>query len=72
MIRSREQWLEGHLSLTQENDLIIIGGYSETGYSHYSSLLYKFKCKNGSFEWSEMRVQLKIPRSEFVASLIPG
>ena len=66
--------LTKHSSITQGNDLIVIGGV--TGLNNHdeakSSSLYKLKCKNGTFEWSEMaEAQLKTPRSSFVASLIP-
>ena len=66
--------LLGHSSITQGTDLIIIGGeYAiDSIHSSYSSSLYKLKRKNGTFEWNEMKAQLKIPRNFFVAFLIPA
>ena len=61
--------LQGHSSVTQGSDLIVISG--EDGDGIFSSNLYKLSLKNKKFEWSEMNVQLKTPRSQFVTSLIP-
>ena len=69
--------LEGHSCVTQGADLIVISGGSATEANtageeyRVSSNLYKLKLKNGQFEWSIMNVKLKIPRQQFVASLIP-
>ena len=63
--------------MTQGEDLIIISGGSAheantNGEEHrISPNLYKLKLKNGQFEWSTMNVKLKIPRMQFVVSLIP-
>ena len=48
----------------------MIGGISDSG--GYSKTLYKLKCQNGNFEWSEMEVQLKTPRVYFVTSIVPA
>ena len=65
--------LSGHSSLTLRNELIVFGGESTTGGNHYSTSVYKMSCNNGIFfEWTEMAVQLKIPRTNFVASFIPN
>ena len=61
--------LYGHECVTQGNEMIVIGGYSDSG--GYSSDLFKLKLENGQFEWTTMTVKLKTPRQYFVASLIP-
>ena len=63
--------LNGHSCVTQGNELIVIGGYSNTGGSHYSSDLIKLKLENSQYEWTTMNVKLNTPRQNFVASLIP-
>ena len=62
--------INGHSSVTQGSNLIVIGGeqYGEV----YPSELYKLTLENKQFEWSEMNVHLKTPREQFVASLIPA
>ena len=57
--------------MTQGNELIVIGGHSDTGGWHYSSDLFKLKLENSQFEWTTMNVKLNTPRAYFVASLIP-
>ena len=64
--------LEGHECVTQGDQLIVIGGYSDTGGEHYSSDLFKLKLENSQFEWTSMNVQLNTARQFFVASLIPA
>ena len=62
--------LESHSSLAHENELIVLGGESEEG---YSTSVYKMSCSNGTFSnWTEMEVHLKTPRMDFVASFIPN
>ena len=61
--------LYGHECVTQGNEMIVIGGESDSGV--YSSDLFKLTLENGQFEWSTMNVKLKTPRYRFVASLIP-
>ena len=60
--------LVGHSSLSQGNDLIIVGGYS----SGYSSSIYKLTCMSGQFTWKEMDMKLKTGRYDFVADFIPN
>ena len=62
--------LEGHSSVTQGSNLIVIGGAPSN--NDYLSDLYKLTLNNNQYSWSEMDVKLKIPRREFVASLIPN
>ena len=64
----------GHSSITLSTDLVVVGGehYVETANLHWTHKVYMLKCKNGTFKWSLMDVQLKTPRSFFVASLIPA
>ena len=57
--------------MTQGNELIVIGGRSNTGGVHYSSNLYKLKLENSQYEWTTMNAKLNTPRRYFVASLIP-
>ena len=64
--------LLGHSCVTQGNELIVIGGISDTGGWHYSSDLFKLKLENRQFEWTTMNVQLNTPRAWHVASLIPA
>ena len=64
--------LSGHSSLSQENDLIIVGGISETGGYHYSASIYKLTCISGNFTWEEMDVKLQTARYRFVADFIPN
>ena len=61
--------LYGHSCVTQGNEMIVIGGESDSG--GYSSDLFKLKCENGQFEWTTMTIKLNTPRGFFVASLIP-
>ena len=62
--------LAGHSSLTQGNDLIVLGGRSDTG--GFSDSIYKLSCYNGQFTWEEMDVKLKTGRQYFVADFIPN
>ena len=62
--------LYGHSCVTQGNELIVIGGLSDSG--GYSSDLFKLKLENGQFEWTTMNVKLNTPRGDFVAALIPA
>ena len=64
--------LSGHSCVTQGNQLIVIGGVSDTDGGHRSSDLIKLKLENSQFEWTTMNVQLNTPRISFVASLIPA
>ena len=65
--------LEGHSSLTLGNELIVLFGKSRTGGLHFSSSVYKISCNNGIYSnWTELKVQLKTPRYQFVASFIPN
>ena len=63
--------LDGHSSVTQGSNLIVIGGSVNGSDSRYSSDLYKLTVNNNQYRWSEMDVKLKNPRKNFVASLIP-
>ena len=60
--------LKGHSCVTQGNEMIVIGGYSDSG---LSSDLFKLTLENGQFEWTTLDVKLNTPRAYFVASLIP-
>ena len=61
-----------HSTVTRGNELILLGGGSDKKYGESSSV-YKMSCNNGQFsKWTDMDVQLKIARSEFVASFIPN
>ena len=64
--------LRGHSSLSHGNDLIVLGGQSDTGGVHYSSSIYKLTCMSGQFTWEEMDVKLKTARNRFVADFIPN
>ena len=65
--------LSSHSSVTRDSNLIVIGGrISEGSNPEYSSALYELSLKNKQFEWREMNVQLKTPKGDFVASLIPS
>ena len=66
--------LEGHTSLTQGNNLIVVGGesYSFALQDHYSASIYKLSCNNGQFTWEEMEVKLQTGRSDFVADFVPN
>ena len=61
-----------HSNLTHGNDLIVLGGCSDTGGNHYSSLVFKLTCKNGQFKWEELEVKLQTGRNRFVAAFIPN
>ena len=64
--------LVGHSSLTLGNELIVLGGQSNTD-DLLSASVYKLSCDNGIFSnWIEMEVELKTPRAWFVASFIPN
>ena len=62
--------LLGHSSLSQGNDLIVLGGETLSG--DYSSSIYKLTCNNRQFTWKEMDVKLKTARYYFVADIIPN
>ena len=62
--------LEDHSSLSFGNDLIVLGG--NYGDNHYSASVFKLSCHNEQFEWTELDVELQIPREGFVASFIPN
>ena len=60
-------------SISQGNDLIVLGGYSSSGgYGGYSSSIFKLTCNNRQFTWEEMDVRLETARSDFVADFIPN
>ena len=61
--------LFGHSSVIQGNNLITLGGQSDT---HYSDSIYKLSCNNGQFTWEEMDMKLKTARIWFVADFIPN
>ena len=63
--------LYSHSCVTQGNELIVIGGESNTGGNHLSSDIIKLKLENSQYEWTTMNVKLNTPRYIFVASLIP-
>ena len=42
--------LYGHSCVTQGNEMIVIGGESDTGGWHYSSDLFKLKLENSQFD----------------------
>ena len=60
--------LEGHSMVSWQNDAIVLGGRSSSG---YSSSLYKLSCHNGTFTWKEMQPKMKTGRKGFVATLVP-
>ena len=60
--------LLGHSSLTQGNDLIVLGGRSKTG--GYSYSIYKLTCISGKFTWEELEMKLQTAREAFVADFI--
>ena len=62
--------LVGHSSLTQGNDLIIVGGLSTS--RTYSASIYKLRCENRKFTWEELEVKLQTARYDFVADFIPN
>ena len=62
--------LFGHSSLTQGNDLIVLGGKSAIDGNHYSSSVFKLSCKNEQFKWEELEVKLQTGRSRFVVAFI--
>ena len=66
--------LGGHSSLTQGNNLIILGGGYFTGEDfaswQNSDSIYKLSCNNGEFTWEEMDVKLKTARYYFVADFV--
>ena len=62
--------LYGHSSLSQGNDLIVLGGTS--GATDFSDSIFKLTCNNRKFTWKEMDVKLKIARRYFVADFIPN
>ena len=65
--------LKGHSSLSQGNDLIVVGGaFKRFGVEYYSSSIYKLTCMSGQFTWDEMDVELKTARGWFVADFIPN
>ena len=64
--------LYGHSSLTQGNDLIVVGGRSDTGGYHYSDSIYQLSCNNGQFTWEEMNEKLQTARYWFVADFVPN
>ena len=62
--------LYGHSSLSQGNDLIVLGGTS--GVTDHSHSIFKLTCNNRQFTWKEMDVKLKTARKYFVADFIPN
>ena len=62
--------LAGHSSLSQGNDLIVVGGQPTT--DSYSSSIFKLTCINGKFTWEEMDVKLQTASGWFVADFIPN
>ena len=60
--------LYGHSSLSQGNDLIVLGGQA----GGFSASIFKLTCKNRQFTWEEMDVKLKTARCYFVADFIPN
>ena len=61
--------LTAHSSVTQGNNLYIMGGYDGL---QNSNSIYKLSCNNGQFTWEEMDVKLLTARSFFVADFIPN
>ena len=66
------QKLVGHSSLTQGNNLIVVGGWSTTSGGDSSSSIYKLTCISGKFSWEELDVKLQTARDAFVADFIPN
>ena len=65
--------LNGHLSLSLGNNLIVMGGYSGSiSTAGYSASIYKLTCISGKFTWKELEVKLQTARSDFVADFIPN
>ena len=65
--------LAGHSSLTQGNDLIVVGGSTSTGYTgDYSASIFKLSCISKKFSWEELDVKLQTEREYFVADFIPN
>ena len=64
--------LSGHSSLTQGNNLIVVGGRSIIGGGDKSSSIYKLTCISGKFSWEELDVKLQTARNVFVADFIPN
>ena len=64
--------LAWHSSFTQGNDLIVVGGTSNSGGIHYSSSIYKLTFNNGQLKWEELEVKLQTTRRYFVADFIPN
>ena len=64
--------LVGHSSLSQGNNLLIIGGQFYSNEGQYYDSISKLSCNNGQFTWEEMNVKLKTARNWFVADFIPN
>ena len=62
--------LWGHEMVTYGTDLVVLGGNNPRDGDN-SSCLYQFSSENGIIKWEEMKLKMKIPRSNFVAMAIP-
>ena len=65
--------LYGHSSLSQGNNLYIVGGLSSSIYGYqYSNSIYQLSCNNGEFTWDEIKEKLQTAREYFVADFAPN
>ena len=62
--------LGGHGMVNYGPDLVVIGGVESESETRSGSF-YRLSCKNGKFKWKQMKIELKVPRSHFVAMTIP-
>ena len=54
------------------NDLVVMGGYSETDLIEtYSKSIYRLSCALWSCKWTEMKQKLSYERTRFVAIPLP-
>ena len=59
--------LGGHSSLSQGNNLYIVGGFDG---GKPSDSIYQLSCNNGKFKWEVMNEKLQTARDNFVADFI--
>ena len=59
--------LAGHELVSIGYDLIVIGGWDGS----YSGSIYKLSCSNNVCNWDKLQTELKVPRYEFTAILLP-
>ena len=62
-----QTYLLGHAMVNCGSDLVVIGGQTD----NLRDSFYLLSAENGYFKWEKMNLQLKVPRSYFVAMCIP-